>query len=100
MPLYVGFLAVSVILIFLGLEKLAQLALGSTYLGPVYSKDFSMARRDFTMPVSHYDYDFVPGVCLEYNVAKGNRYDTRITQGSGNLDLFQWPNPRTSSAYF
>jgi hypothetical protein len=25
--------------------------------------------------VSHYDYDFVPGVCLEYNILKGNNYE-------------------------
>ncbi|MBI5250411.1 MAG: discoidin domain-containing protein [Desulfomonile tiedjei] len=74
-PLYVVFLAASVVLIFVGLEKLAQWGLASTYLAPVYPKDLSMARRDFTMPVSHYDYDFVPGVCLEYNVLKGNRYE-------------------------
>ncbi len=86
-PLYVCFLVASVIIIFLGLEKLAQLALGSTYLGPVYPKDFSMARRDFTMPVSHYDYDFVPGVCLEYNVVKGNRYEYANNAG------FREPRP-------
>jgi hypothetical protein len=74
-PLYVVFLAASVILIFLGLEKLAQWSLASSYLGPVYAKDISMARRDFTKPVSHYDYDFVPGVCLEYNILKGNQYE-------------------------
>lgn len=74
-PLYVAFLAASVTLIFVGLEKLARWGLSGTYLAYVYPGDFSMARRDFTMPVSHYDYDFVPGVCLEYNVIKGNRYE-------------------------
>ena len=34
-----------------------------------------MARRDFTRPVSHYDYDLVPGVCLIHNQDKGNRYE-------------------------
>jgi hypothetical protein len=74
-PLYVGFLIVSVALLFLGLDKAAELALGKSQLGEIYPKDFSLARRDFTRPVSHYDYDFNPGVCLEYNILKGNRFE-------------------------
>lgn len=74
-PLYLVFVAGSVVLILLGIEWLAEQMLRRTYLGDVYAKNFSMARRDFTRPVSHYDYDFVPGVCLEYNTLKGNRYE-------------------------
>lgn len=74
-PLYVAFLILSVVLILLALEKVAYWSLSKTYISSIYPGNLIMARRDFTMPVSHYDYDFVPGVCLEYNVSKGNRYE-------------------------
>jgi hypothetical protein len=74
-PLYLGFVVGSVVLMFLAIEWLAEQMLKRTYLGAVYPKNFLMARRDFTRPVSHYDYDFVPRVCLEYNTLKGNRYE-------------------------
>lgn len=73
--MYGVFLVAAVGLLLWGLENLAGYALGRTVLAAVYPKDFSMVRRDFTRPVSHYDYDFVPGVCLEYNILKGNRYE-------------------------
>lgn len=75
MTLYVVFLVATVGLILAGLETLAKLAIGRSPLGFVYSRNIEMARRDFTKPVSHYDYEFVPGVCLEYNTVKGNRYE-------------------------
>ncbi len=74
-PLYVLFLAAVVVLVFAGLEKMAQYALGRSVLAHVYPGNLSMALRDFTRPVSHYDYDFNPGVCIEYNILKGNRYE-------------------------
>lgn len=74
-PFYVVFLAVSVIVMLMGLEQMARFALGRSHLANVYPRDFRMVRRDFTKPVSHYDYDFVPGVCIEYNTFKGNRYE-------------------------
>ena len=74
-PIYVVFLVAAVGLIFFLLDRFSGFLLGRTYLGEVYQKNFSMVRRDFTRPVSHYDYDFVPGVCLEYNILKGNRYE-------------------------
>lgn len=74
-PLYLGFVVGSVIVMLFAIEWLAEQMLKRTYLGEVYSKNFLMARRDFTRPVSHYDYDFVPGVCLEYNTLKGNRFE-------------------------
>ena len=74
-PIYVVFLVAAVGLIFFLLDRLSGYLLGRTYLGEVYEKNFSMVRRDFTRPVSHYDYDFVPRVCLEYNTLKGNRYE-------------------------
>lgn len=73
--LYIFFLPASVVLLLLGLDSLAKYGLGKTYLGSVYPDDIAMARRDFNRPVSHYDYDFVPGVCLEYNVLKGNSFE-------------------------
>jgi hypothetical protein len=72
---YLVFLGAMVSLIFWGLEKLSYIALTKTFLGPVYPHDFKMALRDYTRPVSHYDYDFVPRVCIEYNTNKGNRYE-------------------------
>ncbi len=74
-PLYVIFLAVVVVLILAGLERMAEYALGRTVLAQVYPHNRTMALRDFTKPVSHYDYDFNPGVCIEYNIFKGNRYE-------------------------
>lgn len=74
-PIYVVFLVAAVGLIFFLLDRFSGFLLGRTYLGEVYEKNFSMVRRDFTRPVSHYDYDFVPRVCLEYNTLKGNRYE-------------------------
>ena len=74
-PAYVVFVAVVVVLIFAGLERLAERALKGTYFGAVYPDNFSMVLKDYTEPVSHYDYDFVPRVCLQYNTAKGNRYE-------------------------
>jgi hypothetical protein len=72
---YGVFLAIVVALILWGLETLAKYGLRRTYLGAVYPDDITMARSDFNRPVSHYDYDFVPGVCLEYNILKGNSYE-------------------------
>lgn len=73
--LYLAFLIFAVILIFGGLELLAESRLKKTYLSEAYPNDFSMARKDFTHPVSHYDYDFVPGICLNHNQVKGNRFE-------------------------
>jgi hypothetical protein len=73
--LYVVFLVTSVGVVLAGVELLAKSALRRSTLGQVYPGNIEMARRDFTTPASHYDYDFVPGVCLEYNTAKGNRYE-------------------------
>lgn len=72
---YALFLIVAVGLLFLALEKLSEVALKTTYLGDVYPTDFDRAKRDFTEPVSHYDYDLVPGVCLGHNQAKGNQFE-------------------------
>lgn len=74
-PLYAAIIFGVVVLLLLGLERLAEYGLSRTYLGQVYPDNPAMARRDFTRPVSHYDYDFNPGVCLEYNTLKGNRYE-------------------------
>lgn len=74
-PLYITFIFATVILLLAALEKLAKYGLSRTYLAQVYPNNPTMARRDFTRPVSHYDYDFNPGVCLEYNTLKGNRYE-------------------------
>jgi hypothetical protein len=72
---YVAFLVLSVILLFMGLDKAAELAVGKSHLAYVYPENLAMAKRDFTQPVSHYDYDLNPGVCLLFNQAKGNRYE-------------------------
>lgn len=74
-PAYAAFIGCSVLLILTGLEWMAEWALKRTYLRGVYPNHFSMVLKDYTQPVSHYDYDFVPGVCLEYNTLKGNRYE-------------------------
>ncbi|MBM3301153.1 MAG: hypothetical protein FJY85_14505, partial [Deltaproteobacteria bacterium] len=73
--MFAVFLVLSVFLILAGLETLAKHTLGRGLPGYVYSDNLEMARRDFTRPVSHYDYDFLPRVCLEYNTSKGNRHE-------------------------
>lgn len=69
------FLVVAVVVLLWALDGLARYGLARSYLGAVYPDDITMARKDFNHPVSHYDYDFNPGVCLEYNVLKGNNYE-------------------------
>ncbi len=85
--LYATFLLISVALLLVGLEKMSELILKQSYLGQVYPGREDMMRRDFTRPVSHYDYDFVPGVCLQYNTVKGNRYEYANNAG------FREPRP-------
>jgi hypothetical protein len=72
---YAVFLIVAIGLLLLALEKLSEVALKTTYLGDVYPRGFDRAKRDFTEPVSNYDYDLVPGVCLVHNQAKGNQFE-------------------------
>jgi hypothetical protein len=72
---YLAFIIGVVVLALVGLDKLAELALSKTYLAYVYPEDFAMAKRDLTQPVSHYDYDLSPGVCILHNQPKGNRYE-------------------------
>ncbi len=72
---YIIFIVVVVGLILMGLDKLAEFALKKTYLAGIYPTDFTMVRRDFTRPVSHYDYDLTPGVAFMDSHVKGNRYE-------------------------
>lgn len=72
---YIAFVLIAVVLLLFGIDKAAGFVLKKTYLSDVYKDNFEMARRDFTRPVSHYDYDLVPGVCLIHNQDKGNRYE-------------------------
>jgi len=72
---YLAFIICAVVLLFVGLDKLSEFALKKSYLGYVYTDDFTMAKRDLTHPVSHYDYDLTPGVCILQNQPKGNRYE-------------------------
>jgi hypothetical protein len=72
---YAVFLVISIALGLWGVERLSQYALSRSYFGQVYPKNPQMALRDYTRPVSHYDYDFVPGTCVEYNTNKGNRFE-------------------------
>ncbi len=73
--LYVIFLTGAVLALLFGLEKFSEYALSKSYLGAVYHHDFEMVRRDAVHPVSHFDYDFTPGACVEFNVLKGNQYE-------------------------
>jgi hypothetical protein len=73
--LYVVFLVFTVGLLLYCVEELAKLMLKRSYLGVVYPSREGMMRKDYIRPASHYEYDFVPGVCLEYNISKGNRYE-------------------------
>jgi hypothetical protein len=90
---YVIFLAGAVVVVLLGLEKSAEWMLSKSYLGEAYPNDMAMVRRDFTRPVSHYDYDFVPGVCIEYNTFKGNRLEYANNAGFRDPRAIQVPKP-------
>ena len=81
---YVGFIIVSVALILIGLDKLAEFALSTTYLRYLYPGNFGMVKRDLTEIVSHYDYDLRPGVCVLHSQTKGNRYE--YTNNAGFRD--------------
>ena len=72
---YLVFILCAVVLLFVGLDKLSEFALKKTYLADIYPDNFAMARKDLTEPVSHYDYDLTPGVCIMANQTKGNRYE-------------------------
>ncbi|MEW6138111.1 MAG: discoidin domain-containing protein [Thermodesulfobacteriota bacterium] len=72
---YYLFVVVAVIVVLVGLDAAAKIALNKSHMADVYPQDISMAKRDLTRPVSHYDYDLNPGVCLIYNQPKGNRYE-------------------------
>jgi len=72
---YAAFVVVAVALALVGADKLAELSLRNGFLSQVYPHDFSKVRLDYTRPVSHYDYDLTPGVCIQYNTGKGNRYE-------------------------
>ena len=72
---YIGFVIAIVALILAGLDKFAEFALKRTHLAKIYPEDFTMARRDFTRPVSHYDYDLTPGVAFQDSQVKGNQYE-------------------------
>lgn len=72
---YLIFLMVAVIALFVGIERLSKFALSKSFFAQVYPQDFEMVRKDAIHPVTHYDYDFVPGACLEYNIIRGNRYE-------------------------
>ncbi len=84
---YVVFLVTSITLVLWGVERLSQYALSRSYFRQVYPHNLQMALKDYTRPVSHYDYDFVPGVCVEYNTNKGNRYQYANNAG------FREPRP-------
>lgn len=73
--LYVIFLIAAVVVLFAGIEWFSKFALSKSYLSEVYPQDFDMVRNDAIQPVTHYDYDFTPGACVEYNVLKGNSYE-------------------------
>ncbi len=72
---YFVFLVLAVILLFIGLDKGAELVLSRSYLAYVYPQDLGMVKRDFTQAVSYYDYDLNPGVCILFNQQKGNRFE-------------------------
>lgn len=84
---YAVFLLVAVAAILLVLDTAAKLLLKTSYLSLVYPDDFSMARRDFTQPRTHYDYDLTPGVGLVHNQSKGNRFEYANNAG------FREPRP-------
>jgi hypothetical protein len=72
--LYAVYLCGAVGLALYGLDRLAAYSLRSPW-SDVYPEHFERVRYDFTRPVSHYDYDFTPGVCIQYDLSKGNRFE-------------------------
>lgn len=97
---YVVFFVIVVLLLLVGLDKLAELALKSTHLSNMYPGDFTMARRDFTRPVSHYDYDLTPGVVFQDTQVKGNRYEYANNAGFRDPRLISLKKPEDEFRIF
>lgn len=74
-PLYLAVVFGTVSVLLLAVERTAEHGLKRGRLGDIYQRHFSLVKRDYTRPVPHYDYDFVPGVCLIDDTLKGNRYE-------------------------
>ncbi|MBI5569499.1 MAG: discoidin domain-containing protein [Desulfomonile tiedjei] len=91
--LYALYLLVVVVLLLWGVEALAKYAVSRTFLGSVYHDRIGMALQDRTRPVPHYDYDFVPRVCVEYNSLKGNQYEYANNAGFREFTDVVIPKP-------
>lgn len=74
-PLYLVSVLGAAAVLLLGMEKAAEYSLRKSRLGEIYHLDFPRVKSDYTRPVPHYDYDFVPGICLVDDRLKGNRYE-------------------------
>ncbi len=72
---YALFLIVAVGLILFGIEALARYSVSRSELGRIYAHKLSLAKLDHTQAVTHYAYDFNPGVCVIRNRMKGNPYE-------------------------
>lgn len=87
--LFLAFILAAVVVLLLGLDKVAEWTLKKSPLADVYPQDFTMVKRDLTSPVSHYDYDLTPGICIMHNQWKGNRFEYTNNMG------FRDPRPIT-----
>ena len=72
---YVVFVIAAVVILMIALDKAAEIALWKSPMSYVYPDNLQMTKKDLTKPVSQYDYDLNPRVCLIYNQDKGNRYE-------------------------
>ncbi len=72
---YFAFVVAAVVIILIALDKAAEIALWKSPMSYVYPDNLQLTKKDLTKPVSQYDYDLNPRVCLIYNQAKGNRYE-------------------------
>ncbi|MGB9617459.1 MAG: hypothetical protein ACPL7J_09065, partial [Desulfomonilaceae bacterium] len=72
---YVVFVIAAVVILLIALDKAAEFALWKSPMSYVYPENLQMTKKDLTKPVSQYDYDLNPRVCLIYNQDKGNRYE-------------------------
>ncbi len=72
---FICFVVVAAVLILAGLERATHYALTKSHFAIVYPGRIDKARKDFIQPVSHYDYDLTPGICVLYSQGKGNRFE-------------------------
>jgi len=94
---YVVFLGAAVVILLIALDKAAEIALWKSAMSYVYPDNLQMTKKDLTKPVSQYDYDLNPRVCVIHNQQKGNRYE--YANNAGFRDPLDISVPKPDNEY-